>query len=478
MPWRRNKTMTMTARLLVLLPAVLIAGCATFTPEPVPLPVTPPEQWSAQIDEGQGVDASWWQAFNDDHLNRLIDKALAANPDLAATAQSVIQADLQLQSAGAGLLPSVGATASTGRQASRASGGDTNNGGSTSAGLSVDYELDLWGRLSAVEGAALASFQATRFDYDTARITLIASVASTWFEWLELQQRVEVARNNLAIGERTLALVEARFRNGAASRAELARQQTSVLSLRNAVPPLEYQARQRLAALRVLTGELPFEGGTPNADISEVSIPVISPLAPASLVTRRPDLAAQEARLVAASADIEQARAALLPSVSLSAAVRLSTDSFLSLADPARSVSGLLGLSQSLFDGGQRRNAVAISESRRVALLEGYRGSLLKAFQEVGDALDRDSLYELQEQRLQEILVRAEETLRLTEVRYREGADDLLSLLESQRNVFDARQQLSQMRLNRLIAAVDLYKALGGGWQRDDEVMATGPVEE
>lgn len=478
MPWRRNKTMTMNARILVLLPALMVAGCATFTPEPVPLPVTPPEQWSAQLDEGQGIDASWWQAFNDDHLNRLIDKALAANSDLAATAQSVIQADLQLQSAGAGLLPSVGATASTGRQASRASGGDTNNGGSTSAGLSVDYELDLWGRLSAVEGAALASFQATRFDYDTARITLIASVASTWFEWLELQQRVEVARNNLAIGERTLALVEARFRNGAASRAELARQQTSVLSLRNAVPPLEYQARQRLAALRVLTGELPFEGDTPDADISEVSIPVINPLAPASLVTRRPDLAAQEARLVAASADIEQARAALLPSVSLSAAVRLSTDSFLSLADPARSVSGLLGLSQSLFDGGQRRNAVAISESRRVALLESYRGSLLTAFQEVGDALDRDSLYELQEQRLQEILVRAEETLRLTEVRYREGADDLLTLLESQRNVFDARQQLSQMRLNRLIAAVDLYKALGGGWQRDDEVMATGPVEE
>lgn len=141
----------------------------------------------------------------------------------------------------------------------------------------MDYELDLWGRLSAVEGAALASFQATRFDYDAARITLIASVASTWFEWLELQQRVEVARNNLAIGERTLVLVEARFRNGAASRAELARQQTSVLSLRNAVPPLEYQARQRLAALRVLTGELPFEGDTPDADIAAVSIPVISP---------------------------------------------------------------------------------------------------------------------------------------------------------------------------------------------------------
>jgi len=118
-----------------------------------------------------------------------------------------------------------------------------------------------------------------------------------------------------------------------------------------------------------------------------------------------------------------------------------------------------------------------ISESRRVALLESYRASLLSAFQEVGDALDREALYLDQEQRLQSILTQAEETLRLTEVRYREGADDLLTLLESQRNVFDARQQLSQVRLNRLIAAVDLYKALGGGWQTEPQGRATAPAE-
>ena len=107
--------------------------------------------------------------------------------------------------------------------------------------------------------------------------------------------------------------------------------------------------------------------------------------------------------------------------------------------------------------------------------------SLLSAFQEVGDALDREALYLDQEQRLQSILTQAEEALRLTEVRYREGADDLLTLLESQRTVFDARQQLSQVRLNRLIAAVDLYKALGGGWQADHQkretAEATAPAE-
>ncbi|HAC26657.1 MAG TPA: RND transporter, partial [Marinobacter hydrocarbonoclasticus] len=153
--------------------------------------------------------------------------------------------------------------------------------------------------------------------------------------------------------------------------------------------------------------------------------------------------------------------------------VRFSTNSFVSLADPLQTANGLIALSQTLFDGGQRRNNVAISESRRVALLASYRASLLSAFQEVGDALDREALYLDQEQRLQSILTQAEEALRLTEVRYREGADDLLTLLESQRTVFDARQQLSQVRLNRLIAAVDLYKALGGGWQADHQKRET-----
>ncbi|MCH8498449.1 MAG: efflux transporter outer membrane subunit [Marinobacter sp.] len=451
-----------------LLTLALLTGCASFRPEPVSAPVSPPDHWPVDQAEGDAISPSWWQNFHDPQLDKLIHQALTHNPGLAAAAQAVIQADLQLQSAGASLLPSVGAGASTGRQATWASGSSTSTGSSTSASVAVDYEIDLWGRLSAAQGAALANLQASRHDYDTARITLQAAVATTWFEWLELQQRAETARSNLALGQRTLALVEARHRNGAASRAELARQQTAVLNLENAVPPLDYQARQRLAALRVLTGQLPFTGETPVADINQIQIPRIDPATPAELITRRPDLAAHEARLTAASADIAQARAALLPSASLSAAVRLSSDSLFSLADPVRSVNGLLSLSQALFDGGQRRNTVALTESRRIALLENYRASLLTAFQETGDALEREALFAEQEARLQTIVREAEQTLRLTEVRYREGADDLLSLLESQRNLFDARQQLSQARLNRLLAAVDLYRALGGGWQPDN----------
>jgi len=465
----------MTVLRLPLFCAILLTGCAGFQPQPVEVPVVPPGQWHLPANAGNEVNARWWQAFGDERLNVLVSRALDHNPGLAAMAQSVIQADLQLRNAGAALIPSVSASGSTGRQASDAPGEERRTSGSTSLGLSVDYEVDLWGRLSAAEASALAGFEASRYDFDSARITLIASVASTWFEWQELRHRVEVARKNLELGEQTLRLVEARYRNGAADRSELSRQQTSVLNLRNAVPPLEYQARQRLAALRILTGDYPYTENTPLASLRTVSVPSIDPLTPSEIVTRRPDLAAQEARLLAANADVGQARAALLPALSLGGAVRLSTDGTFRLADPVSTTSVLLGLSQTLFDGGRRDNTVKISESRQIALLENYRLSLLTAFQEVGDAMDRKLLYEQQEYRLGDILEQAEETLRLTEIRYREGADELLTLLASQRSVFEARQQLSQVRLNRLLAAVDLYKALGGGWEPDPD-SATAKV--
>lgn len=467
----------MHLRFLPLLSILLVSGCMSFDSQPFEYKLEVPDMWPIETDVGESPDTRWWEGFDDPSLNQLVDRALAQNPTLAATAQSIRQADLQLKNAGAALLPSIEGSGSTGKQTSKASGQERQSGGSSSLGLSVSYELDFWGRLSAAEAGALATFKATERDYDVARMTLAASVARTWFEWQELRQRVEIARKNLALGERTLALVDARYRNGVTDRSELSRQKTSVLNLRNALPPLEYQSRQRLAALRILTGDYPFTDDLPASGFGQVQIPLIDPGTPASLVSRRPDLAAKEQRLMAASADIEHARAALLPAVSLSGAVRLSADTFFSLSDPLGTANGLLGLSQTLFDGGQRRNAVALSESRRIALLEEYRAALLTAFQEVGDALDRGSLYLAQEQRLQAILEQAEETLRLTEVRYREGADDLQALLESQRVVFDARQQLSQVRLNRLIAAVDLYKALGGGWQAGNPETAKGPAE-
>ena len=185
----------------------------------------------------------------------------------------------------------------------------------------------------------------------------------------------------------------------------------------------------------------------PAGALEQLSIPDINAASPAELITRRPDLAAAEARLQAANADIAQARAALLPAVSLSAALGLSSDGLFSLSSPLTTANGLLALSQTLFDGGARSNNVALSESRQVALVQNYRSSLLSAFSEAGDAMARINLYREQERRLAEIEQQADETLRLSEVRYRQGVEDLITLLDSQRTLFDARVPVSYTHL-------------------------------
>jgi len=468
----------------VLTACMALSGCAAQMVVPVAVPLDgtsvtalawAPELNSTDLNGPAVTDQQWWQGYDDPNLLALIEKARAANPDLAILAENLVQADLQLQNAGASLLPGIGLSGSTGEQTRLPSGGDWRSSGSTSVSASISYEVDLWGRLGAAENAASFRRDASAFDFAAAQLSLSGAVASNWFQLLELRQRLSIARQNLELAEETLRIVDVRYRNGVADRSELARQRTAVLVLRNALPTLAFRLRQSEAALQVLGGEPPWmvNSGEPpwmvNTDVpagalEQLSIPDINAGSPAELITRRPDLAAAEARLQAANADIAQARAALLPAVSLSAALGLSSDGLLSLSSPLTTANGLLALSQTLFDGGARSNNVALTQSRQVALVQGYRSSLLTAFSEAGDAMARINLFREQEQRLVEIEQQAEETLRLSEVRYRQGAEDLITLLDSQRTLFDARVQRSEARLNHLLATVDLYKAVGGGF--------------
>ena len=464
-----------TSAICIFTACIALAGCATQIAPPAPVlidgaPVTAlawaPELNSSALSVPAVTDQQWWQAYGDPNLSALIEKAQAANPDLAILAENLVQADLQLQNAGASLLPGIGLSGSTGEQTRRPSGDDWRSSGSNSVSTSISYEVDLWGRLSAAENSASFRRDASAFDFAAAQLSLSGAVASNWFQLLELRQRLKIARQNLELAEQTLRIVDVRYRNGVADRSELARQRTAVLMLRNALPTLVYGLRQSEAALQVLSGEPPWmvSADVPAGALEQLSIPDINAASPAELITRRPDLAAAEARLQAANADIAQARAALLPAVSLSAALGLSSDGLLSLSSPLTTANGLLALSQTLFDGGARSNNVALSESRQVALVQNYRSSLLSAFSEAGDAMARINLYQEQEQRLAEIEQQADETLRLSEVRYRQGVEDLITLLDSQRTLFDARVQRSGARLNRLLSTVDLYKAVGGGF--------------
>jgi multidrug efflux system outer membrane protein len=366
------------------------------------------------------------------------------------------------------LFPSLNATASSGERRSE-NEGDSTTVGSTDASLAVNYEVDLWGGIAAGRKSAAAGFDATRFDQEAALLSIKAAIASGWFQWLSLQERIASAKKNIAIAERVQKVVDARYRNGAASAAEVAQQKTNLLTQQASLLPLELQARQTRSALAILLGKTPQELTLVDAHLLDVAVPEIVPGTPADLVTRRPDLAASEAVLIAANADIVQARAALLPGINLSANASKSASELFSL-NPATQVSGwTVSLAQSLFNGGRLVNQKRLSEARRAELLLQYHRAILIALQEVDTALAATDISARQETSLKEILVQAELSVRLTEVRYREGSDDLLSLLVAQRSLFLAQDSLVQQRLARLNAAVDLYKALGGGWQITDE---------
>lgn len=442
-----------------------LAGCALQGPATRPELAMPPA-WTTPVAATAVPEGSWWRSFGAAPLLDLIDEALAANPDLAQTAERVVQAELQLRSAGTSLFPTVGAGAGTSGRRSDGGQGPSTRSESTSASLSVSYEVDLWGRLAAGRRSARAGVEASRFDLDSARLSLAAGVAQAWFQALALRVRLDLARDNLALAERLLGIVEVRYRNGAASALDLSRQRTTVLSQRAALLPLQEQLRQTEGALALLLGRPPQGFAVPEADFNALALPEVTPGLPSGLLARRPDLAAAEARLAAADADVDAARAALLPSFELSGSAGLASTALLSLSNPVGTATLAASIAHTLFDGGRRQVQVELTESQRRQLVEGYRAAVLSALQEVEVALTQSARFREQELVQQGLVDEARRALALAERRYREGVDDLATLLDAQRTLFTVQDNRVQTRLARLGASLDLFKALGGGWER------------
>lgn len=449
---------------LVIASLLVVACSSTQTQKP---DINYAESYSMdalQSASSLAVDVSWWQAFQSPALNELIQAAATQSPDLLMSVERVLQAELQMRIANASLFPSLGASASSGESRSKPDGGGSVRSESSRVGVSINYEVDLWGGIAAGRVAAKAGYEATRYDQDAATLSIKAAIASGWFQWLALQERIAMANKNIAIAERVQKVVDARYKNGAATAADVAQQKTNLLNQRSSLLPLELQARQTQSALAILLGKTPQEFSLDIERLLDIKVPQIAAGTPADLVARRPDLAANEADLRAANANIHAARTALLPGISLSANAGKSASELFSL-NPATQTSGwTLSLAQTLFNGGRLVNQKRLSEARRSELLLQYHKAILVALQEVDNALVTADVSERQEISQQEIVVNAERSLRLTEARYRAGADELLSLLDAQRSLFQAQDSLVQQRLSRLNAAVDLYKALGGGW--------------
>ena len=349
-----------------------------------------PPAWAEPAPSGAACPPpDWWRSFGSEELSALIDAALSANPDMAIAAERVRQAEAQVRIAGATLFPALNFGAATSRRETRPDGGSWSRNDGSSAAFSASYEIDLWGRNAAGVRSAESSLRASRFDLETVRLTLVAGVANAYFQVLSLRGRLAIARENLAIAERVFKVVDARVRNGAASALDLARQQAAVLALRAAIPPLELQERQTLFALAILLGRPPE--GFDAAGVERAprcAVPRVAPGLPADLLVRRPDLASAEAQLAAANANVAVARAALLPSISLTGSAGLASDVLLNFLNaPTAALALGASLLQPIFDGGRLRAQVDVAASRERELVENYRKSILAALADVESAL-------------------------------------------------------------------------------------------
>lgn len=444
----------------------LLAGCATPPPEAPRSTPALPAMFSEAASGMDAVQPDWWNSFAAPELAALVEQAVAGNADLTIAAERVRQAELAMRNAGASLFPSLSGGVSTSDRYNDAPGSAGSSTGASALSLSASYEIDLWGRLAANVDSASASLQASRYDLQTVRLSVAGGVANAYFQVLALRVRLTIAQENLAIAERVFNVVQARYRNGAASALDVSRQRSTVLGQRAAIEPLQVQERQAVTALAILLGRYPQGFQVTGMPLDALAVPAVAAGLPSDLLLRRPDLASAEAQLLAADANVAAARAALLPSIQLSGSTGLASAALLSLANPSFSLGLTASVAQTLFDGGRLRNQVLINESQRRVLLENYHQSIHVALKEVEDSLANIARNRGQEEAQRAIRDEAQRSLRLAELRYREGVDDLLSTLDAQRTLFAAQDQLVQQRLARLTSAVDLYKALGGGWVR------------
>jgi outer membrane protein, multidrug efflux system len=453
--------------------AIGLSACTTLsTPPAPPHGLSLPSSYMELGTPADGpVAPDWWRGFGSDELSALVDRALADNPDLNIATERIRQAQAQVTIAGASLFPALNLVANATQREVRGASDptiSTNSISSTSAlgtSLSASYELDLWAKNMSLTRSAEFALNATRFDRDTVRLTLVGGVASAYFQLLSLRGRLTLARDNLAIAERVFKVVVARADNGAASPLDRARQQATLLGQQAAIPPLELQERQVLYALAVLVAQAPQGFSSSGSTVLNLRVPDVAPGLPASLLVRRPDLASAEAQLAAAHANVAAARAALLPAISLTGSLGIASASLSNLVSaPTIALSVGVALLQPIFDAGRLQAQVDLVQSREFALVLGYRKAIWAALVDVENALAARQRWGETERLQAQSLAQSERAFKLAEIRFREGADDLIVLLDAQRTLFQIQDQVAQIRLSRLQAAIDLFKALGGGW--------------
>lgn len=469
----RNKPPVKFGLFSVLTATALLAGCAVG-PDYLRPDSTLPDQYSQAVAEDRSavpVNPDWWLLFGDTSLNALVEQALVANQDLQAAIARLEAAEAVAREAGAAYYPAIDLDAASSRVGTS---GVTYNGqkmggaiyNNRRAALSLSYEIDLWGRIRRQNEAAGAEALASRFGRDSVRLALIGQVANEYLALRSHDAEVAVSQETVTSRENTLRIVQARLDAGASSALELAQAENSLATAQSQLSQLKRLRALSESQIALLTGQ-PGLRIAPN--LTPLPLPPVPPAGlPSTLLEARPDVRQAEEKLVAANARIGVAKAAYFPTISLTGVYGSESMALSNLfTGPAGIWSAALGLSMPIFDAGRTGARVDQATAYQKESLAGYRKTMQTAFKEVNDALV--SLRELAEEETANIaqLEAARRALKLSQARYEAGYAGFLEVLDAQRTTNIAQLTYLNSRKNRLGAAVDLFKALGGGWRED-----------
>ncbi len=415
----------------------------------------------------------WWRGFRSGELNFLVERAYLDNLDIAAAVARIEQADAQTRIAGAPLLPMVNGDLSVTR-----SGTGANSGASSyNAVLNASYEVDLWGKNRAALRSAEFAAIASRFDREVIALSTVGSVINTYFQILAAQDRLRIARDNVAAATRVLNVYRERINVGTATGLDIAQQESLLAQQRAAIPPLDQQLRQNIAALALLLGEAPSRLNVHGGTLQSIAAQRPSPGLPADLLLQRPDIREAEAQLSAAKANVESARAALFPSLSLTGEGGFVSAALHTLFIPQSAIySVAAGLTQPVFDGFRLLSTLDLRKAQAIELLQLYRKAILSGFSDVERALIAVRDLADQERLQTEVVATSRRAYELSETQLRAGTIDITTVLNTQRTLFQAQDQLVLVRLTRVQASVSLFQALGGGWVIPEEIASSRRV--
>ncbi|MND10374.1 Outer membrane protein OprM precursor [compost metagenome] len=449
---------------LALAIGVALAGCRSADVPPAAPSLQIPAAWRADIGPASPLEGWWWRNFHDSQLNQYVEQALRYNSDVLIARERVNEYQARAYAADSSLFPSLDASLTGSRaRAQSAATGLPIHSTVYKGGLTASYDVDIWGANRSAADAAEATLEAQKAAAAAADLTVATSVAAGYLTLLSLDEQLRVTRQTLKSREDAYNMAKRQFETGYTSRLELMQADSELRSTRAQIPPLAHQIAQQENALSVLIGS------NPQA-ISRQDFAHLTPLAlpsqlPSSLLNRRPDIVQAQRQLLAADATLASSQAQLLPSINLTATGSMQDRTLPDLLDNPLRLWSLGGSILAPLLNRQALNAqVDVSMAQRNQALYGYEKTVRGAFREVNDSLDAITRYGEQLTELQDQEAVAQETLRIAGNRYRNGYSSYLDVLDAQRTLFSTQTSVVQVKNNLLLAQVDLYRALGGGW--------------